>query len=79
MSKNVTLTLDPDVIAGAKALADAEGVSVSAWLAGKVRREVRARNLDAYRAWQAEHREELAAFDQAAAETAAASWAGSEW
>jgi hypothetical protein len=82
MGRNVTLTLDPDVLAGARALAEAEGVPLSTWLAAKVRREVRAHNAHAYAAWWKQHTEsdeEAVAFDRAAAETAAASWAGSEW
>jgi hypothetical protein len=82
MGRNVTLTLDPDVLAGARALAEAEGVSLSTWLAAKVRQEVRTHNARAYAAWwrqNAAHDHEAAAFDQAAADTAAKSWAGSEW
>jgi hypothetical protein len=81
MGRNVTLTLAPDVIAGARALAEAEGLPLSAWLAAKVRQEVRAHNTRAYAAWQAAHGDsaESAAFDQASSDTAAASWAGSEW
>ena len=82
MGRNVTLTLDPDVLAGARAIAEAEGVSLSTWLAAKVRNEVRIHNARAYAAWWREHiahDEEAAAFDRAAADTAAQSWAGSEW
>lgn len=82
MGRNVTLTLDPDVLAGARALAEAEGVPLSTWLAAKVRQEVRAHNARTYAAWwtqDAELDDEVAAFDRAATDTAAASWAGSEW
>jgi hypothetical protein len=82
MGRNVTLTLDPDVLAAARTLAEADGVSLSSWLAGKVRQEVREHNVRAYTAWWREHAAqdpESVVFDRAAAETAAASWAGSEW
>jgi hypothetical protein len=82
MGRNVTLTLDPDILAGARALAAAEGVPLSTWLAAKVRQEVRASNARAYAAWcqeRAASTPETMAFDEAATATAAASWAGSEW
>jgi hypothetical protein len=82
MGRNVTLTLDPDILAGARALAAAEGVPLSTWLAAKVRQEVRSSNARAYAAWcqeQAASTPEATAFDEAATVTAAASWAGSEW
>ena len=81
MAHNVTLTLAPDVLAGARSLAAAEGVPLSTWLAGKVRREVRAHNVRAYAAWRAAEvdSEESVAFDRAAADTVAESWADSEW
>lgn len=82
MGRNVTLTLDPDVLASARALADAEGVSLSTWVAAKVRQEVRAHNVQAYAAWSREHAaqsQEVAAYRRAAADTAASNWAGSEW
>jgi hypothetical protein len=82
MGRNVTLSLDPEVLAGARALAEAEGVPLSTWLAARVRREVREHNIKAYTAWCANNMHagpEVAAFDQAASTTVAASWAGSEW
>ncbi|MBN1172350.1 MAG: hypothetical protein JXA67_09265 [Micromonosporaceae bacterium] len=78
----MTLTLDPDVLAGAKALAEAEGVPLSTWLAAKVRQEVRAHNARAYATWWGQNSNshpETVAFDQAVAGTTSSSWTGSEW
>jgi hypothetical protein len=80
MGRNVTLTLDPAVIEAAKAMADARGMSVSTWLAAKVREEVRAHNQRNYVDWlRTVDAAESRAFDKMAADTAAESWAGSEW
>jgi hypothetical protein len=81
MGRNVTLTFDPDTLAGARALAQAEGMPLSTWLAAKVRREVRAHHARAYTHWwkQNQNNAEADAFDHAATNAATTSWAGSEW
>ena len=73
-SPKLAITVDPDVYAQVIAAAEAEGVSVSAWMTAAARRELRLREgLAAVAEWEAEHGaftpEELAA---ARAEMAAA-------
>lgn len=78
---NVTIALPDDVLAGAKELARERGLSVSAYLADRLRRDLRDRNLRAYQAWAATNvdQADLAAFDAASAAAVAESWSDSKW
>jgi hypothetical protein len=65
-SPKLAITVDPEVYAQVIAAAEAEGVSVSAWMTAAARRELRLRDgLAAVAEWEAEHdpltAEELAA------------------
>jgi hypothetical protein len=65
-SPKLAITVDPEVYAQVIAAAEAEGISVSAWMTAAARRELRLRDgLAAVAAWEAEHgpltAEELAA------------------
>ena len=65
-SPKLAITVDPEVYAQVIAAAEAEGVSVSAWMTSAARRELRLRDgLAAVAEWEAEHgaltEEELAA------------------
>jgi hypothetical protein len=65
-SPKLAITVDPEVYAQVIAAAEAEGVSVSAWMTAAARRELRLRDgLAAVAEWEAEHGsltgEELAA------------------
>ena len=65
-SPKLAITVDPEVYAQVIAAAEAEGVSVSAWMTAEARRELRLRDgLAAVAEWEAEHGsltdEELAA------------------
>lgn len=65
-SPKLAITVDPEVYAQVIAAAQAEGVSVSAWMTAAARRELRLRDgLAAVAEWEAEHgpltAEELAA------------------
>jgi hypothetical protein len=54
-SPKLAITVDPDVHAGVVAAADAEGVSVSAWMTAAARRALRLRDgLAAVAEWEAE-------------------------
>ena len=55
-SPKVAITVDPEVYAQVIAAAEAEGVSVSAWMTAAARRELRLRDgLAAVAEWEAEH------------------------
>ena len=55
-SPKLAITVDPDVYAQVIAAAEAEGVSVSAWMTAAARRELRLRDgLAAIAEWEAEH------------------------
>jgi hypothetical protein len=55
-SPKLAITVDPDVYAQVIAAAEADGVSVSAWLTAAARRELRLRDgLAAVAEWEAEH------------------------
>ena len=63
-SPKLAITVDPDVHARVVAAAEAEGVSVSAWMTAAARRALKLRDgLAAVAEWEAEHgaltREEL--------------------
>jgi hypothetical protein len=65
-SPKLAITVDPEVYAQVIAAAEAEGVSVSAWMTAAARRELRLRDgLAGVAEWEAEHGsltgEELAA------------------
>lgn len=78
---NVTITLADDVLDDARALAKEQGLSMSAWIAAKVKRDMRDRHLAAYKAWRPgpEESAELEAFDRASEASTAASWSESAW
>lgn len=55
-SPKLAITVDPEVYAQVIAAAEAEGVSVSAWMTAAARRELRLRDgLAAVAEWEAEH------------------------
>jgi hypothetical protein len=55
-SPKLAITVDPEVYSQVIAAAEADGVSVSAWLTAAARRELRLRNgLAAVAEWEAEH------------------------
>jgi hypothetical protein len=65
-SPKLAITVDPEVYAQVIAAAEADGISVSAWMTAAARRELRLRDgLAAVAEWEAEHgpltAEELAA------------------
>lgn len=55
-SPKLAITVDPDVHAGVVAVAEAEGVSVSAWMTAAARKALELRDgLAAVAEWEAEH------------------------
>jgi hypothetical protein len=57
-SPKLAITVDPDVHAQVIAAAEADGLSVSAWMTAAARRELRLRDgLAAVAEWEAEHGE----------------------
>jgi hypothetical protein len=55
-SPKLAITVDPDVYTQVIAAAEAEGLSVSAWMTAAARRELRLRDgLAAVAEWEAEH------------------------
>jgi hypothetical protein len=55
-SPKLAITVDPDVHRGVVAAADAEGISVSAWMTRAARRALVVRDgLEAVREWEAEN------------------------
>ncbi len=55
-SPKLAITVDPDVHEGVRQAAEAEGVSVSAWMTDAARRALLARDgLAAIAEWEAEH------------------------
>lgn len=55
-SPKMAISVDPDVHAGILAAAEAEGLSVSAWLTRAARRELKIRaGLSTVAEWEAEH------------------------
>ena len=55
-SPKLAITVDPDVHAGAVAAAEAEGVSVSAWMTSAARKVLKLKDgLAAVAEWEAEH------------------------
>ncbi len=55
-SPKLAITVDPDVHAGVVAAAEAEGVSVSAWMTSAARKALKLKDgLAAVAEWEAEH------------------------
>ncbi|MDG4787077.1 hypothetical protein O7626_14250 [Micromonospora sp. WMMD1102] len=67
MADKVTLSLDPDTLARARAAAERDGLALAAWVDRAVRREALRAAAREHEAWLAAHpevRDELDAFDR---------------